>query len=73
MPASEPGTRAVSPTLALCLALIGAASMLYYHQGLFMPRVNAVRAATGLGGGYSFGNDFYQVWLSARELLMPEA
>ncbi len=33
-----------------------------------MPRVVAVRTAEGLGNGYSFGNDFYQVWLSAREL-----
>lgn len=43
--------------------------MLYYHQGLFMPRVVAVRTAEGLGQGYSFGNDFYQVWLTSRELL----
>jgi Glycosyltransferase family 87 len=63
------GTRALSPTLALCLALIGAAAFLYYHEGLFMPRVVAVRIANGLGHGYSFGNDFYQVWLSCRELL----
>ena len=55
--------------LALCLALAGAASMLYYHQGLFMPQVVAVRTAQGLGNGYSFGNDFYQVWLGAREWL----
>lgn len=61
--------RALSPTLALCLALIGAAAMTYYHQGLFMPRVVAVRTQAGLGGGYSFGNDYYQVWLSSRELL----
>lgn len=43
--------------------------MVYYHQGLFMPRVVAVRTAAGLGNGYSFGNDFYQIWLSSRELL----
>jgi hypothetical protein len=72
MPATQPGTRALSSTLALCLALIGAAAMLYYHQGLFMPRVVAVRTAAGLGNGYSFGNDFYQVWLSARELLLQK-
>jgi hypothetical protein len=69
MAQSPTRTRGFSPTLALCLALIGAASMLYYHQGLFMPRVVAVRASQGLGNGYSFGNDFYQVWLSARELM----
>jgi hypothetical protein len=49
--------------------LIGAVSMIYYHQGLFMPRVVAVRMAAGLGNGYSFGNDFYQVWLTSQEWL----
>ena len=43
--------------------------MLYYHQGMFMPRVVAVGAAEGLGNGYSFGNDFYQVWLTTRQWL----
>lgn len=43
--------------------------MIYYHQGLFMPRVVAVRTAAGLGNGYSFGNDFYQVWLTSQEWL----
>ncbi|MGH9495636.1 MAG: glycosyltransferase family 87 protein, partial [Candidatus Sulfotelmatobacter sp.] len=70
MATSQPsGTRRSSPTLGLFLALMGAASFLYYHQGLFMPRVVAVRTAEGLGNGYSFGNDFYQVWLSAQELM----
>lgn len=41
--------------------------MVYYHEFLFMPRVNAVWAAKGLGNGYSFGNDLYQIWLSTRE------
>ena len=67
MASRHSGTR--SSSLALCLALIGAASMLYYHQGLFMPRVVAVRTAAGLGHGYSFGNDFYQVWLTSRQWL----
>jgi hypothetical protein len=43
--------------------------MLYYHQGLFMPSVAAVRTAEGLENGYSFGNDFYQVWLTSRQWL----
>jgi len=67
MATSQPATPTLSSTLALCLAVIGAASMLYYHQGLFMPRVLAVRTAQGLGNGYAFGNDFYQVWLASRE------
>jgi hypothetical protein len=52
--------------LALTLSLVGAASMVYYHQLLFMPRVLAIRQFEGLGSGYSFGNDFYPVWLTAR-------
>ena len=41
--------------------------MLYYHQALFIPRALAVENAKGLGNGYSFGNDFYQVWLTSRQ------
>lgn len=40
--------------------------MLYYHQRLFMPRVVRMRTAQGLGNGYLFGNDFYQVWLTSH-------
>jgi hypothetical protein len=69
MAAPRSGTRLFSPRVVLCLALIGAGSMLYYHQGLFIPRAEAVRAAEGLSNRYSFGNDFYQVWLTSREWL----
>jgi len=40
--------------------------MLYYYQAIVVPRAAAVRAAHGLQGGYSFGNDFYQVWITSR-------
>jgi hypothetical protein len=53
--------------LALCCGLLMAAAMLYYHQGLFMPRARQSRAHRNLSQGYSFGNDFYQIWLTARE------
>jgi Protein of unknown function (DUF2029). len=52
---------------ALILTLVGAASMVYYHLGLLLPRMLQVRASIGLGNGYSFGDDFYPVWLTARE------
>jgi Glycosyltransferase family 87 len=52
---------------ALGLALVGAASMCYYEFGLFMPRVEEVRAAKHLRGEYSFGDDFYPIWLTSRE------
>jgi hypothetical protein len=53
--------------LALCCGLLMAAAMLYYHQGLFMPRARQSRTHRNLAQGYSFGNDFYQIWLTARE------
>ena len=52
--------------LAFCLAVLGAGSMVGYHLGFFIPRVLEIRAAQGLDGGYSFGDDFYPVWLTAR-------
>lgn len=55
--------------VALCLSVVGAFSMLYYYQRLFMPRVMAVREARGLQNGYFFGDDFYQIWLPSHELL----
>jgi len=55
--------------IALVLAMVGAGAMLYYHQGLFLPRVRDVSVARGLGGGYQFGDDFYPVWLTSREAL----
>jgi Glycosyltransferase family 87 len=69
MNATEPGRPLLKPGFVLCLALIGAASMIYYHQKLFIPRAQEVRRAEGLGNGYSFGNDFYQLWLASRELI----
>src|SRR5579859_6234613 len=55
--------------IALGLALLAGGAMLYYHQCLFLPRAHEVSAAKGLGGGYAFGNDFYPVWVTAREAL----
>jgi len=57
------------PRLAVLLALFFAAGMAYYHVGLFLPRAMERAAARGLGRGYSFGNDFYPVWLTSREVL----
>lgn len=41
--------------------------MVYYHLGLFIPRALQVRTSIGLGNGYSFGDDFYPIWLTTRE------
>ena len=40
--------------------------MVYYHLGLFIPRVLEVRAERGLGNGFSYGDDFYPIWLTSR-------
>jgi hypothetical protein len=53
--------------LALSLALAGAAAMLYYYFGLFIPRSLAVQASEGRGNGYAFGDDFYPIWLTTRQ------
>jgi hypothetical protein len=55
--------------LALGLAVVGASAMLYFHVGLFMPRVREVLTTRNLAGGYAFGNDFYPIWLTSRECL----
>lgn len=56
----------IIPALALALACVAAAAMVYYHLGLFVPRILQVRHSIGLGNGYSFGDDFYPIWLTAR-------
>lgn len=55
--------------IAVCCALLAAAAMVYYHQGLFMPRARQSHVSRKLSRGYSFGNDFYQIWFTARECL----
>jgi len=54
----------------LALVTLCAACMVYYHLVLFVPRAVEVRAAQGFGNGYSFGADFYPIWLTAREGLL---
>ena len=54
----------------LGVVILCSACMVYYHLVLFVPRVSQVRTAEGFGNGYSFGADFYPVWLTARESLL---
>lgn len=56
--------------VVLALAIVGAPSMIYYHLALFIPRSHEMAAASGLGGGYSWGNDFHPVWLTSRQALL---
>lgn len=54
----------------LGIVILCAVCMVYYHLVLFVPRVSQVRTAEGFGNGYSFGADFYPIWLTAREALL---
>jgi Glycosyltransferase family 87 len=57
--------------LMLILVTFCAACMVYYHLALFVPRAHEVRAAQGFGDGYSFGADFFPIWLTSRASLIP--
>ncbi|MFZ0294393.1 MAG: glycosyltransferase family 87 protein [Candidatus Sulfotelmatobacter sp.] len=54
----------------LGIVILFSACMVYYHLALFVPRVAQVRTAEGFGNGYSFGADFYPIWLTAHEGLL---
>jgi hypothetical protein len=53
--------------LTIPIVVLASLGMSYYHLGVFIPHAIAVRAANGSRGGYSFGNDFYPIWLTSRE------
>lgn len=54
----------------LSVVILFSACMVYYHLVLFLPRVSQVRTAEGFGKGYTFGADFYPIWLTTREGLL---
>jgi len=56
--------------LTVLIVLFASLGMSYYHLGIFIPHAIARRATEGLGGGYSFGDDFYPIWLTSREALL---
>lgn len=54
----------------LVLSFLFAAAMGYWEFAIFLPGVQVRHVAQGLGGGYSFGNDFYPIWLASREWMI---
>src|SRR5580658_10748524 len=56
--------------LFLIIVTLCASCMIYYHLALFVPQAREVRAEQGFGNGYSFGADFYPIWLTSREGLL---
>src|SRR5271166_5129433 len=55
----------------LSLVILCSTCMVYYHLALFVARAQEVRTAQGFGNGYSFGADFYPIWFTSREGLLP--
>jgi Glycosyltransferase family 87 len=66
---SEP-SKSKQCAILLALAVFAAAGMVYFHLEIFIPRAIEVRAVRGLASGYSFGADFYPVWLTSREAMV---
>lgn len=54
----------------LLWSVVCAAGMGYYHLGIFVPRAIEVRSVQSFANGYSFGADFYPIWLASREGLL---
>src|SRR5215469_4790739 len=51
----------------LLFAFVLSSGTVYFHLRMFLPYAAQLRSTKGLGGGYSFGTDFYPIWLTARE------
>jgi Glycosyltransferase family 87 len=54
---------------ALLIACLMAAGMSYYYFATLLPRAHAARTARDLMRGYTYGCDFYPIWLTSHELL----
>jgi hypothetical protein len=61
-----------APTTVIVAALLSA-GMAGYFFGLWIPASRRAMEHAGLAGGYGYGNDFYQVWRTSRELLARRA
>ena len=58
------GEKHVLSLCLLCSFCVG-----YYFFGLFLPAAQEGAVSRQLAGGYEYGNDFYQIWLTTKELL----
>jgi Glycosyltransferase family 87 len=53
----------------LILAFLVALGTSYYYYHLLLPRARTADAANEMVGLYAYGDDFYPLWLTGRELL----
>jgi len=58
------------PERTLILSLLLALGSGYYYFGLLLPQARSQAVANQVAGGYSYGGDFYPIWLTGRELLL---
>jgi hypothetical protein len=61
------------PNLGLALACLLALGTSGYFFGIFLAKAQAVRISRDLDGGYAYGCDFYQIWLTSHDLLFQRA
>lgn len=47
--------------------------MFGFFFGLWIPSSHRVMVREGLAGGFGYGNDFYQIWITSHELWMHHA
>jgi len=57
------------PKLTWLLVLLLAVGTCYYYFGLLIPQSHRESRAHEMGIRYSYGGDFYPIWLTGRELL----
>jgi hypothetical protein len=53
----------------LSLCLLCSLCVGYYFFGLLLPAAHAGAVSRELAAGYEYGNDFYQIWATTKELL----
>ena len=63
----------VHSKITLIVALVLSGGMAGFFFGLWLPATHRVMVRDGLAGGYGYGNDFYQIWLTSHELLSHPA
>lgn len=58
----------------ICIAVFLLSSGMFgFFFGLWIPSSHRVMVREGLAGGFGYGNDFYQIWLTSRELMAHRA
>src|SRR5215469_8708833 len=57
------------PRHAFAVLLLLSVALDYYFFAVLIPRTRELQASHNQAGGYSYGNDFYQIWITTQELL----